>query len=187
MLFGGSNTCDPTGGPSQVVCLQQALVNPIVQLWTGLTSHWYVPILLAVQENGSPQVTWKLCFKSLQGPSTTSLHHVNIHGDDLSSSPQAKLRELVSNCVAQLSPSQINKSHNKISHWLEVCINCGWYISSDLLKVSLSEFLYIVFIALVLQVFFNNFWLIYLLERGRRSKSSVSWSFPPATKGVQPV
>ena len=124
-LFGGSNTCNPSCGPSQVVCLQQALVNPTVQLWIGFTDHWHVPTLLAMQENGSPQVTWKLCFKSLQGPSTTLLLCVNMHGDGLYSSPQAKQWELVSDCVAQSSPSQINKSYYKISHWLKVCISSG--------------------------------------------------------------
>ena len=56
MPFGGSNTCDPSGGLPQVVCLQQALVNPTVQLWIGFTAHWHVPTLLGVQGNGSPQV-----------------------------------------------------------------------------------------------------------------------------------
>ena len=67
----------------------------------------------------------KLCFKSLQGPSTTSLLRVNMPGDGLYSSPQAKQWVLVSDCADQTLPSQINKSYCKISHWLKVCISSG--------------------------------------------------------------
>ena len=48
----------------------------------------------------------KFCFKNLQGPSTTSLLRVNMHGDSLYSPPQAKQWELMSDSVAQSSSSQ---------------------------------------------------------------------------------
>ena len=67
----------------------------------------------------------KLCFKSLQGPSTTLLLRVNMRGDGLYCLPQAKQWVLVSDCADQTLPSQINKSYCKISHWLKVCISSG--------------------------------------------------------------
>ena len=63
-----------------------------------------------------PTGNLKLCFMSLQGPSTTLLLHVNIRGDGLYSSPQAKQWVLVSDCADQTILSQINKSYYKISH-----------------------------------------------------------------------
>ena len=54
-----------------------------------------------------PTGNLKLCFKSLQGPSTTLLLRVNMRGDS----------------ADQTLPSQINKSYYKISHGLKVCIS----------------------------------------------------------------
>ena len=70
-----------------------------------------------------PTGNLKLCFKSLQGPSTTLLLRVNMRGDSLYSSPQAKQWVLVSDSADQTLPSQINKSYYKISHGLKVCIS----------------------------------------------------------------
>ena len=67
----------------------------------------------------------KLCFKSLQGPSTTLLLHVNMRGGGLFSSPQAKQWVLLSDCADQTLPSRNNKSYCKISLPLKVCTGPG--------------------------------------------------------------
>ena len=114
--FGGYNTCDPSGSLPQVVCLQQASVNPTVQLSDWPHRSLAPSNTVARARKQKPTGKSKLCFKSLQGPSPTSLLRVNMRGDGLYCSTQATQWVLVSDCVDQTLPSRINKSYYKISH-----------------------------------------------------------------------
>ena len=114
--FGGYNTCNPSGGLPQLVCLQQALVNPTVQLLDWLDWSLARSNTVGRGRRQKPTGNSKLCFKSLQGPSTTLLLRVNMRGDGLYCLPQAKQWVLVSDCADQTLPSQINKLYCKISH-----------------------------------------------------------------------
>ena len=118
--FGGSNTCDPSGDlrcPTAAGGMPPAsLGKPNSPTVDRLARSLACYNTVGRPRKQKPTGNLKLCFKSLQGPSTTLLLRVNMRGDSLYCLPQAKQWVLVSDCADQTLPSRINKSYYKISH-----------------------------------------------------------------------